>query len=122
MIIPFLDLKKINLKSKNEMFEAINRVMDSGHFILGGEKVNFEQEFANFCETKYCLGVANGLDALILIIRAYKELGIFNDGDEIIVPANTYIASILAISANNLTPILVEPSIETYNINPDLIA
>jgi dTDP-4-amino-4,6-dideoxygalactose transaminase len=122
MMIPFLDLKKINLKSKNEMLEAINRVMDSGHFILGGEKVNFEQEFANFCETKYCLGVANGLDALILIIRAYKELGIFNDGDEIIVPANTYIASILAINANNLTPILIEPSLETYNINPDLIA
>jgi len=121
MIIPFLDLKKINSKSRNEMLEAINRVMDSGHYILGGEKVNFEQEFANFCETKYCLGVANGLDALILIIRAYKELGIFNDGDEIIVPANTYIASILAISANNLIPILVEPSLETYNINPDLI-
>ena len=122
MMIPFLDLKKINLAFKDEILQSINSVMDSGYFILGGEKVNFEQEFAEFCGTKYSLGVANGLDALILIIRAYKELGIFNDGDEIIVPANTYIASILAISANNLTPILVEPSIETYNINPALIA
>jgi len=122
MMIPFLDLKKINLAFKDEILQSINSVMDSGYFILGGEKVNFEQEFAEFCGTKYSLGVANGLDALILIIRAYKELGIFNDGDEIIVPANTYIASVLAISANNLTPILVEPSIETYNINPDLIA
>jgi dTDP-4-amino-4,6-dideoxygalactose transaminase len=121
-MIPFLDLKKINSKSANEMLEMFNRVIDSGHYILGHEKINFEQEFANFCETKYCLGVANGLDALILIIKAYKELGIFNDGDEIIVPANTYIASILAISANNLIPILVEPSIETFNINPELIA
>ena len=122
MMIPFLDLKKINLAFKDEILQSIDGVMDSGYFILGGEKVNFEQEFAEFCGTKYSLGVANGLDALILIIRAYKELGIFNDGDEIIVPANTYIASILAISANNLTPILVEPSIETYNIDPDLIA
>ena len=121
-MIPFLDLKKINLAFKDEILQSIDGVMDSGYFILGGEKVNFEQEFAEFCGTKYSLGVANGLDALILIIRAYKELGIFNDGDEIIVPANTYIASILAISANNLTPILVEPSIEIYNIDPDLIA
>lgn len=77
----------------------------------------FETDFANYCGTKHAIGVANGLDALILIIRAYKEMGIFHDGDEILVPSNTYIASILAISANNLVPILVEPKLETFNID-----
>ena len=119
--IKFLDLKKINSLYRQEFNQQIQSVLDSGHYILGNEGEKFEQEFAKFCATKYALGVANGLDALILIIRAYKELGVFCDGDEIIVPANTYIASILAISANNLVPILVEPNINTYNINPDLI-
>lgn len=120
-MIPFLNLKQINFQYKQEIQEAIERVIDSGHYILGNEVEKFEQEFANYCGTEFAIGVANGLDALILIIRAYKELGLMNDGDEIIVPANTYIASILAISANNLKPILVEPNIATCNINPDLI-
>ena len=95
----------------------MNRVIDSGWYILGKELEAFEHEFANYCGTKFCIGVANGLDALILILRAYN----FPAMSEIIVPANTYIASILSISANNLKPILVEPNINTYNIDPDLI-
>lgn len=120
-MIDFLDLKAINTLHKNELKQAFERVLDSGWYILGREVKQFESDFASYCETKHCIGVANGLDALILIIRAYKELGIFKDGDEIIVPSNTYIASILAVSANNLMPVLVEPDIDTYNINPDLI-
>jgi len=121
-MIKFLDLKNLNKNFEKDFKIMVKKLLTSGHYLLGEENENFEREFADFCQTKYCLGVANGLDALILIIRAYKELGIFQDGDEIIVPANTYIASILAISANNLKPILVEPDIHTYNINPDLIA
>jgi dTDP-4-amino-4,6-dideoxygalactose transaminase len=120
-MIPFLNLQKINSKYREQISQAVARVVDSGWYILGKEVENFEQQFASYCNTKYCFGVANGLDALILIFRAYKELGIMNDGDEVIVPANTYIASILAISANNLVPILVEPNIATYNIDPNLI-
>lgn len=120
-MIEFLDLKKINQKYKLELQQAIERVIDSGWYILGREVENFEQQFANYCGSKFCIGVANGLDALILIIEGYKKLGIFQDYDEIIVPANTYIASILAISRANLTPILVEPNPETYNIDPKLI-
>jgi dTDP-4-amino-4,6-dideoxygalactose transaminase len=116
-MIKFLDLKKINELYEPELFDNIKRVYESGRFVLGNELKNFEKQFAEFIGTKYCLGVANGLDALILIIRAYKEIGIFNDFDEIIVPANTYIASILAISANNLIPVLVEPDIFTFNID-----
>ena len=88
---------------------------------MGAELKKFENDFAAYCGTKHAIGVANGLDALILIIRAYKELEVFKEGDEIIVPSNTFIASILAVSANNLVPILVEPDIDTYNINPALI-
>ena len=120
-MIPFLDLKKINANYSQQIKEATARVVDSGWYILGKEGEVFEDEFAKYCGVKHCLGVANGLDALILIFRAYKELGLMNDGDEVIVPANTYIASILAISANNMVPILVEPNIATYNIDPDLI-
>ncbi len=120
-MIKFLDLQKINQQHKNELKNAFERVLNSGWYIMGAELAQFETDFATYCGTKHAIGVANGLDALILIIRAYKELGLFNDGDEIIVPSNTYIASILAISANNLIPILVEPDIETYNINPKLI-
>ena len=116
-MIPFLDLKKINANYREQINQAIARVVDSGWYILGKEVEDFETNFANYCGTKYCFGVANGLDALILIFRAYKELGLMSDGDEVIVPANTYIASILAISANNLVPVLVEPDILTYNIN-----
>jgi dTDP-4-amino-4,6-dideoxygalactose transaminase len=120
-MISFLDLKKINSKYKPQINQAISRVVDSGWYILGKEVEEFEVEFAKYCGAKHCLGVANGLDALIVIFRAYKEMGLMQDGDEVIVPANTYIASILAISANNLKPVLVEPNIDSYNINPDLI-
>lgn len=120
-MIKFLDLYAINQQHKGELKKAFERVLNSGWYILGKELAQLETDFAIYCGTKHAIGVANGLDALILIIRAYKELGSFKDGDEIIVPANTYIASILAISANNLTPILVEPDLDTYNINPLLI-
>lgn len=120
-MIKFLDLQKINLQYKDELVETYNRVLNSGWFLLGQELQSFENNYSNYCGVKHTLGVANGLDALTLIIKAYKELGIFNDGDEIIVPSNTYIASILAISQNNLNPVLVEPDLSTYNINPALI-
>lgn len=120
-MIPFLDLKSINKQYQAEMLQAASRVIDSGWYILGKEVESFESEFADYCDTSECIGVANGLDALTLILRAYKELGILNDNDEVIVPANTYIASILAISENNLKPILVEPDIQTYNLDPKKI-
>ena len=120
-MIKFLDIQKINLSYQNEFEAAFKRVLNSGWFILGNEVASFEKEYATYCQTKHCIGVANGLDALIIIIRAYKEMGFFSDGDEIIVPANTYIASVLAISANNLTPVLVEPNERTFNIDPELI-
>lgn len=120
-MIPFLDLKKINEQYQNEIKEACARVIDSGWYILGNEVAEFEKEFAAYCETKHCLGVANGLDALVLILRAYIELGVMQKGDEVIVPSNTYIASILAISENGLTPVLVEPSVNTFNLDPKLI-
>ena len=116
-MISFLDLKGLNAQYKAELIEACTKVIDSGWYIQGNECQEFETEFAQYCGTKYAIGVANGLDALILILRAYKELGIMNDGDEVIVPSNTYIASILAISQNNLVPILVEPDINTYLID-----
>lgn len=113
-MIPFLDLKKINLRHEEEIKEAIDRFLHSGWYVLGSEVNEFEKEFAAYCGTKYCVGVANALDALTLILRAY---GIGN-GDEVIVPSNTYIATILSISANNATPILVEPKLTSYNIDP----
>jgi dTDP-4-amino-4,6-dideoxygalactose transaminase len=120
-MISFLDLKKLNAQYRDELIEACTSVIDSGWYILGKEVEEFEKEFANYCGTKYAIGVGNGLDALTLILRAYKELGILSDGDEVIVPANTYIATILAITNNNLTPVLVEPDIDTYLIDPDKI-
>lgn len=120
-MIKFLDLKKINNTYEPELSQAIQRVIDSGWYILGEEVKSFEKEYANYIGTKDCIGVANGLDALHLIMRAYIEMGKINEGDEIIVPANTYIASILAISENRLKPILVEPDAKTYNIDPFLI-
>ncbi|MFW2066472.1 DegT/DnrJ/EryC1/StrS family aminotransferase [Acinetobacter johnsonii] len=117
-MIPFLDLKNINQQYRVELIEACTRVIDSGWYISGKELENFEQNFANYCGVKFAIGVANGLDALVLTLRAWKELGKLHDGDEVIVPANTYIASILAITANNLTPVLVEPDLATYNIDP----
>ncbi|MFW1972556.1 DegT/DnrJ/EryC1/StrS family aminotransferase [Acinetobacter bereziniae] len=117
-MIPFLDLKNINQQYRTELIEACTRVIDSGWYIGGSELEKFEQNFAEYCGTKFAIGVANGLDALILTLRAWKELGKLQDGDEVIVPSNTYIASILAITANNLKPILVEPDLATYNIDP----
>lgn len=120
-MIPFLDLKNVNGQYRAELIAACTRVIDSGWYIGGGELEQFENNFAEYCGVKYAIGVANGLDALILTLRAWKELGKLKDGDEVIVPSNTYIASILAITANNLTPVLVEPDIYTYNINPEKI-
>ena len=120
-MIPFLDLKELNTQYKAELIEACTRVIDSGSYIQGNECKEFDKEFASYCGAKYAIGVANGLDALILILRAYKELGFMKDGDEVIVPSNTYIASILAISQNNLVPVLVEPDINTYLLNPSKI-
>ncbi|PWS28169.1 aminotransferase [Pedobacter yonginense] len=120
-MIKFLDLYNINQQHKLKLTEAFERVLNSGWYIMGNELKQFEIEFANYVGVKYAIGVANGLDALILIIRAYKELGLFKDGDEILVPSNTYIASILAISANNLIPVLVEPDLGTFNIDPTLL-
>lgn len=117
-MIPFLDLKAINAQYRDELITACTRVIDSGWYIGGNELSQFEQSFANYCGTEFAIGVANGLDALVLTLRAWKELGKLKDGDEVIVPSNTYIASILAITANNLTPVLVEPNIDTYNICP----
>lgn len=120
-MIPFLDLKELNTQYRVELIEACTRVIDSGWYIQGNECKEFDKEFASYCGAKYAIGVANGLDALILILRAYKELGFMKDGDEVIVPSNTYIASILAISQNNLVPVLVEPDINTYLLNPSKI-
>lgn len=116
-MIKFLDLEKINNRYREEIDSRIKNILDKGWYLQGEENENFTKNFANFCGTKFALGVANGLDALNLIIKAYG----FGNGDEIIVPANTYIATILAISENGCIPILVEPDIKTYNINPDSI-
>jgi dTDP-4-amino-4,6-dideoxygalactose transaminase len=120
-MIPFLDLKTINQQYRAELIEACTRVLDSGWYIGGQELEKFEQHFAQYCGAEFAIGVANGLDALILTLRAWKELGKLQDGDEVIVPANTYIASILAITANNLTPVLVEPDEQSLNISPAAI-
>lgn len=117
MKIPFLDLKSPYLELKNELDEAYRRVMESGWFILGSEVKAFEQEFALYCNAKHCIGVGNGLEALHLILRA---LGI-GPGDEVIVPANTYIATWLAVSYAGATPVPVEPNEQTYNINPQVL-
>ncbi|MBT2621806.1 DegT/DnrJ/EryC1/StrS family aminotransferase [Chryseobacterium sp. ISL-6] len=116
-MISFLNLKKINLKYQEEIENKLLEVFRSGWYLLGDELKNFETNLAHYIGSKYALGVANGLDALRLIFRAYIELGIMKPGDEVIVPANTYIASILALSDNGLIPVFVEPEINTYNID-----
>ncbi len=116
-MIPFLDLKSINAKHRAELIDAFTRVLDSGWYVQGESLREFEREFASYCGSNYCIGVANGLDALTLTLRAWKELGKLHDGDEVIVPANTYIASILAITENRLTPVLIEPDPLTFNIS-----
>ena len=120
-MIPFLNLKKINAQYREELIQSFSRILDSGSYIGGKELEDFEKDFSKYCGVNYCIGVGNGLDALKLIIKAYIEIGKLKKNDEIIVPANTYIASILSITENQLMPILVEPKISTYNIDPDLI-
>jgi dTDP-4-amino-4,6-dideoxygalactose transaminase len=120
-MIQFLDLKKINAPYETAFQEKLKLVLEKGWYILGNEVATFENNFAHYCSTKYCVGVGNGFDALVLIFKGYIQLGKLQKGDEVIVPANTYIASILAILEADLIPVLVEPKWETYNINPDLI-
>ena len=120
-MIQFLDLKKINEPYEAAFQEKLKLVLESGWYILGNEVKAFETNFAAYCGTKHCIGVGNGFDALVLIFKGYIQLGKLQKGDEVIVPANTYIASILAIIEADLIPVLVEPKLETYNINPDLI-
>ena len=121
MNIPFLSLKDVTALHGAEINEAVSRVVNSGWYLQGKENGKFETDYANFIGTKYCIGCANGLDALIWIFRAYIELGIMKPGDEVIVPANTYIATILSITENGLTPVLVEPGLNTLEIDDDLI-
>ncbi|NVZ25733.1 DegT/DnrJ/EryC1/StrS family aminotransferase [Pseudomonas gingeri] len=118
-MISFLDLKKINSTIRDELIESCTRVIDSGWYIGGQELSAFEERFAAYSGSRHCIGVANGLDALSLTLRAWKELGLLKDGDEVIVPANTYIASILAITENRLIPVLVEPNAASYNLCPN---
>lgn len=118
-MIDFLNIKNINNRLRKELIDACSRVIDSGWYIQGGELVAFEKEFAEYNGVKYAVGVANGLDALILILRAWKEMGKLKDNDKVMVPANTYIASIMAITQNGLIPVLVEPDAYTFNINYD---
>lgn len=120
-MIKFLDLQKINAQYADELKFATSRVVDSGWYLQGQENESFEANYANYIGSRYCIGVANGLDALRLILRAYIEMGMMKEGDEVIVPANTYIASILAITDNRLKPVLIEPDINTYQIDENLI-
>lgn len=116
-MINFLDLKKLNAAYAPQLLEACARVIDSGWFIGGSELASFEREFAEYCGVEQCVGVANGLDALTLTLRAWKEMGRLREGDEVIVPANTYIASVLAITENRLVPVFVEPDPATFNLS-----
>lgn len=120
-MVKLLDLQAITNMHSDEYKEAVNRVIDSGWFLQGAENKRFEDNYAKYTGTKHCIAVANGLDALRLIMRAYKEMGIMQEGDEIIVPANTYIATILAITENNLKPVLVEPTFDNLEIDIDRI-
>jgi dTDP-4-amino-4,6-dideoxygalactose transaminase len=117
-MIPFLNLKKLNQPFEAAFQKKMKQFLDGGWYILGNEVKQFETDFATYCGTKHCIGVGNGLDALVLIFKAYIQLGKLQKGDEVIVPANTYIASILAVLQADLIPVLVEPRLETYNINP----
>lgn len=116
-MVGFLDLKDINAPMRDELLNACARVVDSGWYINGQELQAFEEKFAQYCGVKFAVGVANGLDALILTLRAWKILGKIKEGDEVLVPANTYIASVLAITENRLVPVLVEPDSDTFNID-----
>ena len=120
-MIKFLDLKAVTLLHADEIHEAVARVVDSGWYLQGSENAAFEEHYAQYIGTKYCVGVANGLDALTWIYRAYIEMGVMKPGDEVIVPANTYIASILALTENGLKPVLVEPDLTTLEMDDSLI-
>lgn len=120
-MIPFLSLKDVTALHGAEINEAVNRVVNGGWYLQGEENKRFEENYAKFIGSKYCIGCANGLDALIWIFRAYIEMGVMKPGDEVIVPANTYIATILAITENGLKPVLVEPKLNTLEIDDDLI-
>lgn len=117
MQIPFYELQRLHKPYEAELQEQLNKVLQSGWYVRGRFVEQFEQDFATYLDVNHVVGVGNGLDALILILRAYMELGKLQEGDEIIVPANTYIATVLAISQNGLVPVFVEPEIETYNID-----
>lgn len=121
MNIPFLSLHDVTAKYRDEIHEAVLRVVDSGWYLQGKENEQFEKHYAEYIGTKHCIGCANGLDALIWIFRAYIELGVMQPGDEVIIPANTYIATILAITENGLVPVLVEPRKDTLQIDDSLI-
>ena len=121
MMIPFLSLKDVTALHGAEISEAVQRVVNSGWYLQGAEVKHFEENYAKYIGTQHCVGVANGLDALIWIYRAYIELGVMQPGDEVIVPANTYIASILALTENGLVPVLVEPRLDTLEIDDRLI-
>lgn len=118
MKVPFLDYRLTNQAHFDEYLVAVRRVLESGWYVLGQEVESFEKEYADYCGSAFCVGVANGLDALILILEGYKALGVIKEGDEVIVPANTYIASILAVSRAGLVPVPVEPDAHTFNIDP----
>lgn len=120
-MIHFLNLRKLNQSFEATFQKKIKQFLEGGWYILGNEVKQFETDFATYCGTKHCIGVGNGLDALVLIFKGYIHLGKLQKGDEVIVPANTYIASVLAILQADLIPVLVEPRLETYNINPDEI-
>lgn len=120
--VPFLDLKAINTQYKGELNSAVSRVIDSGWYIRGRELANFEQRFAEYCGTKFCVGVGSGLDALSLTLKAWRQMGLVDVGDEVLVPANTYIATILAVLDAELVPVLVEPDEKTFNMCPKLAA
>ena len=120
-MIKFLDLQKVTALHGEEINEAVSRVVNGGWYLQGEENARFEADYSAYIGTKYTVGCGNGLDALIWIFRAYIEMGVMKPGDEVIVPANTYIASILAITENGLKPVLVEPSLDTYQIDDSLI-
>lgn len=119
--IPYLSLKKVTAQHQAEIASAVSRVVESGWYLKGESTARFEHDYAQYIGTRHCIGCGNGLDALTLIFRAYKEMSFLNDGDEVIVPANAYIASILSLTENNLRPILVEPCLKNLEIDPSLL-
>ncbi len=120
-MIKFLDLHKVNQRFETAFKQAFDAFLNSGSYVLGDAVSNFEHEFATYCGTQHCVGISNGLDAIKLIFEGYKVLGRLKEGDEVIVPANTYIASILGVTQAGLTPVFVDPDLDTYNIDPERI-